>query len=677
MRSRVSARHAGSAALSLALAVGAVFGTGPVHAQESGALSAVWAGEGGDKVLRHERRAAAGAIRNGVWDGSQVRLVAARNEVVNFNLVLESAAGAKDVSVRFDRLVGPGGAVIGSAAASGDAVFNWAGRNIEVFVVRYLQIKGLSRLSYEAYDERHVPSKMRRPTWNELGQGSGGWRDRPGADKFFPEIAVPHELQPTFQIAPGENQSVWVDVYVPKTAVAGTYTGELTIRQGTSERKVPVSLQVRGFTLPDQATAKTMVYLSPSMVAERYTGTKWPAENSEQARTTQQVMLKHWQIMRRHKITPLMEEGTAEGRPSAQSISRLKGTAYTSAMGYDGPGRGLGDDVYGIGVYGHWDWKDGDQALYEQRTNAWESWFRANAPNVERFLYLTDESNLGDKATLAQIQGWLDKLGRVEGPGRDLRTMITVSTQSVVREIPRVNIPTNWYEVADTAKFQAAVDTHLKNPRNAQWQYNGKRPASGSFATEDDGTALRSLGWTQWKKGIARWFFWEATYYHDFQTKGAQVDVWNNANTYGTDDRFDENVGRTGFNYSNGDGVLLYPGTDKLFPASSLGANGPIASLRMKYWRRGIQDADYIAMAHAVDPERTRAIVQRMVPKVLWEVGVEVDWDPTWKRTDISWPIDPDAWEAARKELGDIIESRARVKKPALRVSEAGAPPAG
>jgi hypothetical protein len=46
-----------------------------------------------------------------------------------------------------------------------------------------------------------------------------------------------------------------------------------------------------------------------------------------------------------------------------------------------------------------------------------------------------------------------------------------------------------------------------------------------------------------------------------------------------------------------------------------------------------------------------------MVPKVLWEYGVEDPGDPTWVLTDISWSTDPDDWEAARAELADIIES--------------------
>ena len=35
---------------------------------------------------------------------------------------------------------------------------------------------------------------------------------------------------------------------------------------------------------------------------------------------------------------------------------------------------------------------------------------------------------------------------------------------------------------------------------------------------------------------------------------------------------------------------FTYPGTDKIFKKQSYGIRGPIASLRLKFWRRGIQD---------------------------------------------------------------------------------------
>jgi hypothetical protein len=116
-------------------------------------------------------------------------------------------------------------------------------------------------------------------------------------------------------------------------------------------------------------------------------------------------------------------------------------------------------------------------------------------------------------------------------------------------------------------------------------------------------------------------------------------------------------LGETGWNYLNGDGVLLYPGTDTRYPADSYDVMGPFASLRLKHWRRGIQDVDYLTLAAAINPTRTAEIVNEMVPKVLWEYGVEDPEDPTWVLTDISWSTDPDDWETARAELADIIEN--------------------
>jgi hypothetical protein len=192
--------------------------------------------------------------------------------------------------------------------------------------------------------------------------------------------------------------------------------------------------------------------------------------------------------------------------------------------------------------------------------------------------------------------------------------------------------------------------------------YNGSRSERGSFATEDEGISLRVTAWAQFKKKIDRWFFWESTYYNDNQSGMGQNNVFQNARTFGSYDHFELNHparGRTGWNYSNGDGVLFYPGTETQFPNDNYHINGPIASLRLKLWRRGIQDVDYLALASSINPTQTNVIINRIIPEVLWEFG-EGDSsdpnDPTWVKHDISWSVDPDVWEVARTELADIIE---------------------
>src|SRR4029079_16911131 len=162
-------------------------------------ITAVWANTGEDKVTQDELRGTRGtsSLVNSVWTGSKIRLFGAKNEVVGFDLILEAAnTTSSHVTVQFDRLTGPNGAQIKSPTIAND-VFNWVNRDIELFYVRYLPIKGLSMLSYGTYDERHIPQKLQRPKAAD-GSYRGGWTDRPNHDKAYPDIAVPMELVHSF-----------------------------------------------------------------------------------------------------------------------------------------------------------------------------------------------------------------------------------------------------------------------------------------------------------------------------------------------------------------------------------------------------------------------------------------------------------------------------------------------
>jgi hypothetical protein len=626
-----------------------------------GAISAVWANDGGDKVTQDELRARTGGrpVLNRLWNGSRVRLFAARNEVVAFNLVLEAADRAADsVSVRLDGLVGPNDFRIkGGPAGSKNQIFSWVDRDIELFLVRYLQIKGLSRLSYGTYDERHVPERLRLPK-SIIGGYSGTWSDRPDHDKFYPEIAVPMELFPNFSIAAAQNQSVWVDIYISKDAPAGLYAGEVEVREADSVRyRVPVELTVRNFALPDTPNSKTMVEINYSDIAERYVGIAYPSPGTSNEASVRRVIDRHFLIAHRHKLSLIDGNDGADTwpqtRPRPEWEPRLSGSLFTQANGYKGPGAGTGNNVFSIGTYGVWQswWGGANKHSVWRHTNEWEQWFRNKHPDTERFLYLIDESE-----NYTQTEEWASWMKSNPGPGQGLPSFATANLLEAMRYMPSLDIVASWIAVADTAAWQAAVDRLRGDARKRIYFYNGVRPASGSFATEDDGVALRELPWGQYKKGVDRWFSWGATYYKDYQGGRGQTNVFKTAQSFGGPPRFDGKLGMTGWNYTNGDGVLLYPGTDKVFPAESYELEGPIASLRLKHWRRGIQDVDYLKLAEVVDPDAVRAIVQRMVPKVLWEVGVGDPSDPTWVKAPISWSTSPDEWEEAREQLANIID---------------------
>src|SRR5262249_32170287 len=152
------------------------------------------------------------------------------------------------------------------------------------------------------------------------------------------------------------------------------------------------------------------------------------------------------------------------------------------------------------------------------------------------------------------------------------------------------------------SQWQSVADRYSNDSRKRFYMYNGHRPGSGSFVIEDDGVALRELAWGQFKKHINRWFFWESTYYNNYQGGAGETNFFQTAQTMGGYSSNDPVLGQAGWSYGNGDGVLFYPGTDQVYPSDSYGVEGPFASLRLKYWRRGLQDVDYLTMAQATNP---------------------------------------------------------------------------
>jgi hypothetical protein len=623
----------------------------------------VWANDGGDKVLRDELRATSdpGAVLNSVWDGTTVSIFGARNEVVAFNLVLEAPTSkANSVRVSLTSLDGPGGASITTVPAVGDGVFNYVGRNIELFYIRYLEIRGLSvDLAYDDYDERHIPERCRRPYDPQTGEGAGVWEDRPCHNKFYPDIAVPLELHTPFSINAGANQSIWGDIYIPKSIPAGDYTGTVEVREsGTLTWQIPISLHVHDFTLPDLPSAKTMLFYSSQNINDRYLGEAWPDPGTGLYAQSLQLADRHFQLAHRHKVS-LIDEYIPVSELDQAWTARLSGKLFNTAHGYAGVGAGIGNNVYSIGTYGGWPWQGGTQADMWTNTNAWVNWFEAHSftTPTEKFLYLIDESD-----DYPQIEQWSQWIHNNPGTGQHLMSMATIDLPAARAETPSLDIPASSPQAGIDHVWQEAVDAYAADPGKQFYMYNGARPFSGSFATEDDGVALRELAWGQFKKGVDRWFYWESTYYLNDQCYGysdpkAQTNVFQQAQTYGCYDNDDVSLGRAGWNYFNGDGVLFYPGTDTRYTADSYGVEGPFASLRLKQWRRGVQDVDYLNLAATIRHKRVVEIVEQMVPEVLWEYGVADPEDPTWVLTDISWPTDPDDWEAARAELADIIEN--------------------
>jgi hypothetical protein len=163
--------------------------------------------------------------------------------------------------------------------------------------------------------------------------------------------------------------------------------------------------------------------------------------------------------------------------------------------------------------------------------------------------------------------------------------------------------------------------------------YNGYRPATGSTLIDTDAIDFRVIPWIGWKYELDHYFYWMTTYWTDWQHDSARWNVFTNP--------------RTATVQRNGSGTFFYPGEDRVYVEEDRGLPGPLSSLRMKNWRRGMQDFEYLWLAHGMglgaDVDR---IVDLVVPRALWDANPD---------QPVTWPVNGHGFETFRRELAEQI----------------------
>lgn len=585
----------------LLLAPAAASGDAVAGAAVAGAghIAGVWAVDDGTKITADQvdHSLAAG---NGIFSPAPplVRLFGLRNETVAFQVILtggdEDTAG---VTVTLDA-VGP----IINRDATGDADGYFVDRHIEVFAQHYV----------------HVGARSHDLAWR-----AGSDAEPAGPTGWVPDALLPHGPhgphgpQRSITVPAGQNRGLWIDIQVPRDAPAGVHRGTVIVAVdgvpcALPACRLPVELEVLPLALPDEPAVATMLWASavgdePGRVMRRY----FPDIERIPAHALRALRARHFALARRYRVTLVAGVGD---RPTDELRARLTGEAFTRAAGYTGPGEGVGQDLCPIHMYGG--------RLAPAEAALWSDWLTTHAPAVERFLYVYDEP--GDEALFPT-------LNEVARAARPIPSFVT-SPYDVRLKMDIFATPTEYYARA-TAAEAAARGKRV-------WIYNGIRPYSGSFVIDDVAISPRVNPWIQYKYGVPRWFYWEATYYEDFQGERGHIDVFSEAVNFSN--RHGDRV--------NGDGLLMYPGRDLLFPAQDRGIDGPLPSIRLANWRRGIEDAGYLALARQAGHDAlVDALLDVMVPRALAH-GVRPD-DP------VAWPEDGERWLAARRTLFDALKT--------------------
>ncbi len=583
----------------------ALFGVGFFVARSAAAVSAqtIWAVSDGEKVERDDLRNPY-RLKNAVWNGKRIRVFGARNEVIAFQVIVEAGAGGiKQLSAELRELSLQGGKRKILYRAPDVDPSQFAGRAIQLFSANYLNVTRATGASWFYKSAAAVPKDPL------------GWKPV----QLVPENAKAGRGGFPLAVAPNQTQALWIEIYTARDLPAGMYRGQLAVTLDGKRTSIPVELKLFDFTLPDENSLPAMVFYEASQ-AELYQGRNLDAEFHRFAHR-QRIELVH--AYNREMVNA--------------SWGRFSGADFTNAKGYEGPGEGLGNRIVPATFYGPGKEFDEREKAW-QKADAWMTFLKERLPNAITFLYLPDEPSPRQFNYIRQIA---DNIRSNPGPGRALPTMVTHNyVKGLEGAIDIWNASGLWFDIK-TADAERARGKQY-------WTYNGGRPAIGALLIDTPATDPRVIPWACFKHGIEVYFQWHGVHWrHNSQKQGERnQNVWLNPVTF--DNRGQPNKPVNDQDFANGDGVLLYPGEEKLHPEQDRGIAGPISTVQLANLRRGLQDHLYLTMARKLGLEaEVQAALQSIVPRVFSDANATV-----------AFAEDGDAFEAARYKLAKAIVAR-------------------
>lgn len=587
-----------------------------------GQIQTVWAIGDGEKIFRfdtnHPQKES-----NSVWDGKTIQLKGLYNEVLAFQVIVETGIdGANDVelSVKLPVHQASGQVIGGSTLQYGPA------GTVEVFSEHYVEVKKHTEPNWYYGSEAAQPEKMKGWIPDALIQANA-LAGKGGFPFDIPKIDTTLKVRPREAPEPvtirSQNQGFWVDIYLPRNQEnfpSGLYQGKIIITEGgVTNTEIPLEITLLPHYLSEENA--TDVWMYTNNISKYFP--ELPVDQLDD-------MIKF--LCHRHRIDAVggfkVHQSVFNKELMDAYLPYLNGNAFTPAKGYHGPGEGVGEKTFPIGMYGSI-----TTALlanpYEE-ADSWVAWFDKNNLDVSYFWYIMDEPT-------SVVHPWLkEQITKVKsnpGVGKSLPIFTTTAYKESLDGYIDVWSGYNGVELS-------ALPTIRENSGDHGF-YNGNRPRYGSIILEGAAVDARVNAWIMYKYDVNPWFIWHGTHWqHNHQGPKGHLhqNMYENPLTFINDD----------LEFGNGDGMYLYPGRMPFYPEEDRGLNEIFPSIRLKNIRRGQQDAIILKMAEEkVGREKVLKLVNKVVPKAMSEVSMD---EP------VPWSQHGDDYDNVRSELLEILE---------------------
>jgi hypothetical protein len=268
------------------------------------------------------------------------------------------------------------------------------------------------------------------------------------------------------------------------------------------------------------------------------------------------------------------------------------------------------------------------------------AFLRQRLPRAITFLYMPDEPRA---PAYPRIVSLAENIRSNPGPGRALPIFVT--SRYVAPLDAAIDI---W--CSGPKGFQLDVVAKERTRGREYWFYNGGRPQGGAITIDAPATDARATIWAAFKHDVRVYFYWHSVHWrHNSQKQGERnQNVWANSITF--DNRAEGRASPDVEGYIHGDGVLMYPGEERLHPEEDRAVPGPVGTIQLANFRRGLQDHQYLTLARRLGLESEVAnALQTIVPRVFSDAGERV-----------SFPETGDPYERVRLQLARAISNHLR-----------------
>lgn len=415
-----------------------------------------------------------------------------------------------------------------------------------------------------------------------------------------------------FDVWQDRNQPVWIDISVPENAAPGLYQGEARVkaREG-EEAAIPVRLTVWDFTLP-QGPSHENHFGSFSSLAGYYEIKR----DSERYRLLED---RYIETMAQHRLNPpiptrLQPKLNDDGSILADSdfdraLTEFVGKYHLTNI--EIPHAPFSDVLK----------NDRAKAILFYRS--WYAYLQSKGWDKGAYLYMLDEPN--DRDAYEQVRQ-LGALVKEANPG----------IRRLVVEQPYTQDPA-WGVLDEAIDIWCPLFSFIHEPSvkkvigqgDVVWSYSALVQSTPDYnpdyeRVKNDNppywqidfpvSVYRIAPWLNRRYGVTGLLYWSTVYW-----QSPKRNVWDDP----------------GFRINfNGDGFLFYPGDDA-------GIEGPVASIRLKNLRDGMEDYEYFAI---LQQRGGNEIVDQIVRQNV----------PTWG----TWDQNPDRLLERRKQLAEEIQKR-------------------